>query len=96
MNTKLALGFGLIAVIITSTASILSIGTSMMTYAQETSTTPETGNAQENVTGTQNTTGTTCNEADDKGEIEEGLGEDDDEPGDIDVNDDDDEEEDAC
>lgn len=95
MNTKLALGFGLIAVIITATASILSIGTSMMTYAQETSTTPETVNAQENVTGTQNTTGTTCNEADDKGEIEEGPGEDDDEPGDIDVNDEE-EEEDIC
>lgn len=95
MNTKLVLGFGLIAVIITATASILSIGTSIMTYAQETSTTPETVNAQENVTGTQNTTGITCNEADDKGEIEDGPGEDDDEPGDIDVNDDE-EEEDAC
>lgn len=88
MSTKSALGFGLIAVIITATASILSIGTSMMTYAQE------TASSQENVTGTQNITGITCNEeADDKGEIEEGPGEDDDEPGDIDVND---EEEDAC
>jgi hypothetical protein len=88
MNTKSALGFGFIAIIITATASILSIGTSMMTYAQE------TASSQENVTGTQNITGITCNEeADDKGEIEEGPGEDDDEPGDIDVND---EEEDAC
>jgi hypothetical protein len=88
MSTKSALGFGLIAVIITATASILSNGTSMMTYAQE------TAKSQENVTGTQNITGITCNEeADDKGEIEEGPGEDDDEPGDIDVND---EEEDAC
>lgn len=88
MNTKLALGFGLIAVIITATASILSIGTtSMMTYAQE------TANSQENVTGTHNITGITCNEeADDKGEIEEGPGEDEDEPGDIDAND----EEDSC
>jgi len=87
MNTKSALGFGLIAIIITATASILSISTSMMTYAQE------TAPSQENVTGTQNITGITCNEeADDKGEIEEGPGEDDDEPGDIDVND----EEDAC
>ena len=87
MNAKLALGFGLIAVIITATASILSIGTSMMTYAQETT------NSQENVTGTHNITGITCNEeADDKGEIEEGPGEDEDEPGDIDVND----EEDSC
>jgi len=82
MNTKSALGFGLIAVIITATASILSIGTSMMTYAQE------TAYSQENVTGTQNITGITSNEeADDKGEIEEGPGEDDDEPGDTDVND---------
>jgi len=88
MSTKSALGFGLIAVIITATASILSNGTSMMTYAQE------TAKSQENVTRTQNITGITCNEeADDKGEIEEGPGEDDDEPGDIDVND---EEEDAC
>ena len=87
MNTKSALGFGLIAVIMTATASILSIGTSLMTYAQE------TGSSQENVTGTQNITGITCNEEDDKGEIEEGAGEDDDEPGDVDVND---EEEDAC
>jgi len=94
MNTKTALRFGLIVVIITATASILSIGTSMMTYAQETSTTPETVYAQENVTGTQNITGITCNEADEKGEIEEGPGEDDDEPGDVDVNDK--EEEDAC
>jgi len=94
MNTKSALGFGLIAVIITVTASILSIGTGMMTFAQETSTIPETAYAQENVTGTQNITGITCNEADDKGEIEEGPGEDDDEPGDVDVNDK--EEEDAC
>jgi len=87
MNAKLTLGFGLIAVIITATASILSIGTSMMTYAQETT------NSQENVTGTHNITGITCNEeADDKGEIEEGPGEDEDEPGDIDVND----EEDSC
>ena len=87
MNAKLALGFGIIAVIITATASILSIGTSMMTYAQETT------NSQENVTGTHNITGITCNEeADDKGEIEEGPGEDEDEPGDIDVND----EEDSC
>lgn len=87
MNAKLALGFGLIAVIITATASILSIGTSMMTYAQETT------DSQENVTGTHNITGITCNEeADDKGEIEEGPGEDEDEPGDIDVND----EEDSC
>ena len=88
MSTKSALDFGLIAVIITATASILSNGTSMMTYAQE------TAKSQENVTGTHNITGITCNEkADDKGEIEEGPGEDDDEPGDIDVND---EEEDAC
>ena len=88
MNTKSALGFGLIAVIMTATASILSIGTSMMTYAQE------TASSQENVTGTQNITGITCNEeADDEDEIEEGPGEDDDEPGDIDLND---EEEDAC
>lgn len=87
MNTKSALGFGLIAIIITATASILSISTSMMTYAQQ------TASSQENVTGTQNITGITCNEeADDKSEIEEGPGEDDDEPGDIDVND----EEDAC
>ena len=87
MNTKSALGFGFIAIIITATASILSISTSIMTYAQE------TASSQENVTGTQNITGITCNEeADDKGEIEEGPGEDDDEPGDIDVND----EEDAC
>lgn len=87
MNTKSALGFGLIAIIITATASILSISTSMMTYAQQ------TPSSQENVTGTQNITGITCNEeADDKSEIEEGPGEDDDEPGDIDVND----EEDAC
>jgi hypothetical protein len=87
MNTKLALGFGLIAVFITATASIPSIGTSMMIYAQEAT------NSQENVTGTHNITGITCNEeADDKGDIEEGPGEDDDESGDIDVND----EEDSC
>jgi hypothetical protein len=87
MNTKSALGFAFIAVIITATASILSIGTIMMIYAQE------TASSQENVTGTQNITGITCNEeADDKGENEEGPDEDDDEPGDIDVND----EEDAC
>jgi hypothetical protein len=93
MNTKTALHFGLIVVIIIVTSSILSIGTSMMTYAQDTSTIPETGYSQENVTGTQNITGITCNEeADDKDDVEEGPGEDDDEPGDIDVND----KEDAC
>jgi hypothetical protein len=37
-------------------------------------------------------TGITCNEADDKGENETGSDEDDDEPGDIDVND----QEDTC
>ena len=94
MNTKSALGFGLIAVLITATASILSIGTSMMTYAQEIAYSQENVTGTQNITGTQNMTGITCNEeADDKGEIEEGPGEDDDEPGDIDVND---EEEDAC
>ena len=90
MNTKSALGFGLIAVIMTASASILSIGTSMITYAQD------IVSSQENVTGTQNITGITCNqEADDKGEIEEGAGEDDDELGDVDVNDEE-EEEDTC
>ncbi|HEY7778180.1 MAG TPA: hypothetical protein VIA09_06535 [Nitrososphaeraceae archaeon] len=87
MNTKSALGFSLIAVIITATASILSIGTIMkMIYAQE------TASSQGNVTGTQNITGITCNEADDKGENEQEVDEDDDEPGDIDVND----QEDTC
>jgi hypothetical protein len=87
MNTKSALGIGLIGVIITATASILSIGTiMMMTYAQD------TASSQGNVTGTQNMTGITCNEADDKGENETGSDEDDDEPGDIDVND----QEDTC
>jgi hypothetical protein len=36
------------------------------------------------VTGTQNTTGITSNEEDDKNDVEEGPGEDADEPGDID------------
>jgi len=88
MNTKTASVFGPIVVILIAAASILPIGTNIMTYAQETLTTPETVYSQENVTGTQNITGITSNEeADDKGEIEEGPGEDDDEPGDIDVND---------
>lgn len=80
MNTKSVWGFGLIVVIITTTVSILSIGTSMMTHAQGTS-------SQENVTGTQNVTGINCNEADDKDEKGEVPGEDDNEPGDIDLND---------
>jgi hypothetical protein len=87
MNTKSALGFSLIVVIITATASILSIGTIiMMTYAQE------TASSQENVTGTQNITGITCNDVNDKGENEEVVDEHDNEPGDIDVND----QEDTC
>lgn len=80
MNTKSSWGFGLIAVIITTTVSILSIGTNMMTHALGTS-------SQENMTGTQNVTGITCNEADDEGEKGEVPGDDDNEPGDIDVND---------
>ena len=79
MNTKSAWGFGLIVVIITTTVSILSIGT-MMTHAQGTT-------SQVNTTGTQNVTGIPCNEPDDKGEKGEVPGEDDNEPGDIDVND---------
>ena len=87
MNTKSTLFFGLIAVIITATASILSIGTIMTVIHGQ-----ETASSQENVTGTQNITGITCNEGvDDKGENEEGP-DDDNEPGDIDVND----EEEAC
>jgi hypothetical protein len=88
MTTISALGFGLIVVTITATTSILSIGSNMMTYAQDTSTTPETVFSQGNVTGTQNTTTiTSTEEADDKDDVEEGPGEDDDEPGDIDLND---------
>jgi hypothetical protein len=84
-----ALGFSLIVVIITAAAtSIPSIGSNMMAYAQDTSTTPETVYSQGNVTGTHNiTTITSTEEADDKDDVEEGPGEDDDEPGDIDLND---------
>jgi hypothetical protein len=89
MTTISALGFDLIVVTITGAAtSILSIGSNMMTYAQDTSTTPETVFSQGNVTGTQNTTAiTSTEEADDEDDVEEGPGEDDDEPGDIDLND---------
>jgi len=88
MTTKSAIGLGLILMTITAATSILSIGTNMMTYAQDTSTTPTTVSSQENVTGAQNTTTITSTEqADDKDDVEEGPGEDDDEPGDIDLND---------
>jgi len=88
MTTKSAIGLGLILMTITAATSILSIGTNMMTYAQDTSTTPKTVSSQENVTGAQNTTTITSTEqADDKDDVEEGPGEDDDEPGDIDLND---------
>jgi len=40
-----------------------------MTYAQETTIRP--AYSQENVTGTQNTTGITSNEADDKNDVED-------------------------
>jgi len=80
MSRKSSLSFGLIVSVLTATA--LSIGT-MMTYAQETTIQP--AYSQENVTGTQNTTGITSNEEeDDKNDVEEGPGEDADEPGDID------------
>jgi hypothetical protein len=88
MTTKSAIGLGLIVMTITAATSILSIGSNMMIYAQDTSTTPETVSSQENVTGAQNTTTITSTEqADDKDDVEEGPGEDDDEPGDIDLND---------
>jgi hypothetical protein len=86
MNTKSSLGFGLMVVIVTASVT-LSIGATMMAYAQEITT--EQAYTQENVTGTQNSTGVASNgEADDKSGVEdEGPGEDDDEPGDIDAND---------
>ncbi|MGI0032909.1 MAG: hypothetical protein ACRD97_06535 [Nitrososphaeraceae archaeon] len=81
MSRKSSLSFGLIVSVLTATA--LSIGTTLMAYAQET--TIQTAYSQENVTGTQNTTGITSNEEeDDKNDVEEGPGEDADEPGDID------------
>jgi len=79
MSRKSSLSFGLIVSVLTAT---LSIGTTLMTYAQETTIQP--AYSQENVTGTQNTTGITSNEEDDKNDVEEGPGEDADEPGDID------------
>lgn len=84
MSRKSSLSFGLIVSVLTATAlSIGSIGTTLMTYAQETTIQP--AYSQENVTGTQNTTGITSNEEeDDKNDVEEGPGEDADEPGDID------------
>lgn len=81
MSRKSSLSFGLIVSVLAATA--LSIGTTLMTYAQETTIQP--AYSQENVTGTQNTTGITSNEEeDDKNDVEEGPGEDADEPGDID------------
>lgn len=80
MSRKSSLSFGLIVGVLAATA--LSIGTTLMTYAQETTIQP--AYSQENVTGTQNTTGITSNEEDDKNDVEEGPGEDADEPGDID------------
>jgi hypothetical protein len=80
MSRKSSLSFGLIVAVLAATA--LSIGTTLMTYAQETTIQP--AYSQENVTGTQNTTGITSNEEDDKNDVEEGPGEDADEPGDID------------
>jgi hypothetical protein len=80
MSRKSSLSFGLIVSVLTATA--LSIGTTLMTYAQETTIQP--AYSQENVTGTQNTTGITSNEEEDKNDVEEGPGEDADEPGDID------------
>jgi len=41
MTTKSAIGLGLIVMTITAATSILSIGSNMMTYAQDTSTAPE-------------------------------------------------------
>jgi hypothetical protein len=80
MSRKSSLSFGLIVSVLAATG--LSIGTTLMTYAQETTIQP--AYSQENVTGTQNTTGITSNEEDDKNDVEEGPGEDADEPGDID------------
>lgn len=80
MSRKSSLSFGLIVSVLAATG--LSIGTTLMTYAQET--TIQLAYSQENVTGTQNTTGITSNEEDDKNDVEEGPGEDADEPGDID------------
>ena len=80
MSRKSSLSFGLIVAVLAATA--LSIGTTLITYAQETTIQP--AYSQENVTGTQNTTGITSNEEDDKNDVEEGPGEDADEPGDID------------
>ena len=84
MTTKSAIGLGFLVMTITAA----TVGSNMMTYAQDASTTPETVSSQENVTGAQNTTTITSTEqADDKDDVEEGPGEDDDEPGDIDLND---------
>jgi hypothetical protein len=80
MSRKSSLSFGLIVSVLATTG--LSIDTTLMTYAQETTIQP--AYSQENVTGTQNTTGITSNEEDDKNDVEEGPGEDADEPGDID------------
>jgi hypothetical protein len=80
MSRKSSLSFGLIVSVLAATG--LSIGNTLMTYAQETTIQPTY--SQENVTGTQNTTGITSNEEDDKNDVEEGPGEDADEPGDID------------
>jgi hypothetical protein len=79
MSRNSSLSFGLIVSVLAATG--LSIGTTLMTYAQETTIQPTY--SQENVTGTQNTTGITSNEEDDKNDVEEGPGEDADEPGDI-------------
>lgn len=80
----------LVAILMLASVTVMSTGIAMKAYAQNVTQTADTTAGQTtnmtNMTGVASNTG----ENDDAGEVEEGPGEDKDEPGDVDTNDDED------
>lgn len=74
-------------ILMLTSVAVMSIGVSMKAYAQNATQTADTTTGQ--TTNMTNTTGVSsgAGESDDRGEVEEGPGEDQDEPGDVDTND---------
>ena len=78
--------FGVITVLLLLSVSIISIESNEMAYGQNATSTETLGGQMTNIT---NATGVSSGtgEYDDRGEVEEGPGEDQDEPGDVDKGD---------
>jgi hypothetical protein len=88
MQTKYPLH--LVAILMLASVTVMSMGIAMKAYAQNVTQTADTAAGQ--ATNMTNMTGVVSNtdENDDAGEVEEGPGEDEDEPGDVDSNDEED------